>query len=143
MARECNKCFRELTLQAAHHSTREMNMKATIPTLITALAMISTLAITAAECRPIIPSRLAPPAILLVTTAKVPQASDQTKAPGQQIQMHVYNYSKFDRTCLRWTDRCRICTRAGCSNIGIACQPAEVKCLQHEEVKDTPADHAQ
>lgn len=97
------------------------------------------------RCRvpPDYPSRLAPPAILLVTTAKVPQASDQTKAPGQQIQMHVYNYSKFDRTCLHWTDRCRICTRAGCSNIGIACQPAEVKCLQHEEVKDTPADHAQ
>jgi hypothetical protein len=120
-----------------------MNMKMAILTLIAALAIISTLVITAAECRPIIPTRLAPPAILLVTTATVPQASDQTKAPGEQIQMHVHNYNKFDRTCLRWTDRCRICTRAGCSNIGIACEPAEVKCLQHEEVKDTPADHAQ
>lgn len=40
--------------------------------------------------------------------------------------------------CLRWTDGCVSCTRASvedkpvCSNIGPACQPAEIRCIQDE-----------
>jgi hypothetical protein len=39
--------------------------------------------------------------------------------------------------CAVWTDRCVTCSRAAggasCSNIGIACQPQPVECLQTEE----------
>jgi len=34
-----------------------------------------------------------------------------------------------DASCVVWTDGCRNCTKDGCSNIGIACQPGEVRCL--------------
>ena len=34
-----------------------------------------------------------------------------------------------DATCVVWTDGCRNCTKDGCSNIGIACPPGEVRCL--------------
>ncbi len=50
------------------------------------------------------------------------------KAPKPEV--HVNNYGDFDRTCMRWSDGCRVCTREGCSNIGVACQPQEVKCLE-------------
>jgi hypothetical protein len=39
--------------------------------------------------------------------------------------------------CAVWTDRCVTCSRTvggvSCSNIGIACQPQQVECLQSEE----------
>jgi hypothetical protein len=34
-----------------------------------------------------------------------------------------------DESCVVWTDGCRNCTKDGCSNIGIACQAGEVRCL--------------
>jgi hypothetical protein len=40
--------------------------------------------------------------------------------------------------CLRWTDGCVSCTRndikdkPACSNIGPACQPTEIRCIQSE-----------
>ena len=34
-----------------------------------------------------------------------------------------------DASCVVWSDGCRNCTKDGCSNIGIACQPREVRCL--------------
>jgi hypothetical protein len=77
--------------------------------------------------------------LLVTTTASAPQASEEAKPPasGQQIQRHVHNYGEIDRSCLRWTDQCRICSRAGgCSNIGIACQPAEVECLEHKQAQE-------
>ena len=40
---------------------------------------------------------------------------------------HIFNYGRVNPSCQRWTDGCRVCTREGCSNIGTACQPAEVK----------------
>jgi hypothetical protein len=41
---------------------------------------------------------------------------------------HVFNYGQLNPSCQQWSDGCRVCTREGCSNIGIACQPVEVKC---------------
>jgi hypothetical protein len=40
-----------------------------------------------------------------------------------------------------WTDKCRTCNRKisadiVCSNIGIACQPAEVECLERQQSDD-------
>jgi hypothetical protein len=56
----------------------------------------------------------------------------------QEREAHIYNYGDNDRTCRRWTDQCRICTRDNggatiCSNIGIACQPAKVECTARDE----------
>jgi hypothetical protein len=67
------------------------------------------------------------------------QASEQeTSSPPSRIERHVHNYADFDRACTRWTDRCRSCSRddggaIACSNIGIACKPAEVECVRRLE----------
>ena len=58
--------------------------------------------------------------------APLPPASSST-APA------IQGYGDRDKTCVVWTDTCRICERAAddqvhCSNIGIACQPAEIAC---------------
>jgi len=75
-------------------------------------------------------------ALLPAAAAAAQEASKEPSPPAGagSPSMHVHNYGAFDRTCLRWTDGCRTCARdsagqATCSNIGIACQPAEVKCV--------------
>src|SRR5262245_50960711 len=40
-----------------------------------------------------------------------------------------------DAACREWTDGCRVCARAddnkfACSNLGIACQPAQGRCTR-------------
>ncbi len=51
---------------------------------------------------------------------------EQAAAP----QANIFNYGDIDKTCTRWTDGCRNCSRGtgqmpDCSNIGIACQPRD------------------
>ena len=51
---------------------------------------------------------------------------------------HIHNYGDLNRACLSWTDQCRTCRRDAdgnlvCSNIGIACQPVEVRCLHRTD----------
>ena len=73
----------------------------------------------------------------LVQLSLAQQASGQIKAPSsEQAGKHVHNYGNLDSTCMRWTDQCRICSRSGCSNIGIACQPAEVECMERKQADD-------
>ena len=48
-------------------------------------------------------------------------------APNPEI--HLYNYGQINPSCRQWSDGCRTCTREGCSNIGPACQPTEVRCI--------------
>jgi hypothetical protein len=60
---------------------------------------------------------------------------------SNEIEKHVFNYGDHDSTCIRWTDKCRTCNRnisadIVCSNIGIACQPAEVDCLERQRGDD-------
>jgi hypothetical protein len=63
------------------------------------------------------------------------------EAPGPMSDpatIHLHNYGDRDRNCLRWSDGCRACSRdAGgsqvCSNIGPACQPAEIKCTERQD----------
>ena len=76
--------------------------------------------------------------LLLAATAEaadVPSDADRAAPPDA---VHVQNYGDRDAACLRWTDNCRTCSRDAdgkptCSNIGISCQPAEVKCLSRKE----------
>jgi hypothetical protein len=71
-------------------------------------------------------------------------ASAQLKTQGplsNEIERHIFNYRDHDRTCVRWTDKCRTCNRnisadIVCSNIGIACQPADVECLERQQSDD-------
>ena len=61
-----------------------------------------------------------------------PDATPSTEPPS------VQHYGDIDTICLRWTDSCRACSRSAdgapvCSNIGIACQPKKVECLERRE----------
>jgi len=72
-------------------------------------------------------------------------ASDraQTIDPGPlpapaPAEASIHGYGDRDKTCLAWTDSCRTCERGDgdtivCSNIGVACQPAEVSCSRRSE----------
>jgi hypothetical protein len=60
-------------------------------------------------------------------------APAQAPAPESSAEASIHAYGDRDKTCLAWTDKCRSCARAdagaiNCSNIGIACQPAEITC---------------
>ena len=80
---------------------------------------------------------------LLSTTAAAQKASEAPDAaPAGEIQKHLHNYGNVDPTCIRWTDQCRTCNRStgeegpNCSNIGIACQPKEVECLERSRTDE-------
>jgi hypothetical protein len=69
------------------------------------------------------------------------QTSEPVPAPGPQAppaEPSIHGYGDRDKTCTAWTDTCRHCERSDtdavfCSNIGIACQPAEVTCTRRSE----------
>ena len=81
-------------------------------------------------------------ASLAVTAPVWPQSSEPAPAPSQtptpspapeSSEASIHAYGDRDKTCLAWTDKCRSCARGAddainCSNIGIACQPAEITC---------------
>jgi len=78
--------------------------------------------------------------ILLTSQFLMPSASAQdgfratrdNPTAANRAEVHLHNYGEFDKACVAWTDGCRNCSGdAGCSNLGIACQPKEVTCLQH------------
>jgi hypothetical protein len=72
-----------------------------------------------------------------------PQASAPapTQAPTPEAaEASIHAYGDRDKTCLAWTDKCRSCARGDadavtCSNIGIACQPAEITCTSRPPEK--------
>ena len=63
-----------------------------------------------------------------------PDQPTQTQSTGPK-ETSVHNWLP---QCLRWTDGCVSCMRSdikdkpACSNIGPACQPAELRCIQSE-----------
>jgi len=76
--------------------------------------------------------------VMLISTTALAQ-QEITSPPTKEIEKHLNNYGNFDNTCIRWTDKCRNCSRSisgdhpVCSNIGIACEPAEVECLERQQ----------
>jgi hypothetical protein len=81
--------------------------------------------------------------VLLLSMTASTQLSMTASTQGplfNEIEKHVFNYGDHDSTCIRWTDKCRTCNRSRidivCSNIGIACQPAEVECLERQQSDD-------
>jgi hypothetical protein len=63
--------------------------------------------------------------------------------PAEQTSVNqwVQAYGRQDKDCLEWNDTCVNCVRAqsrgdySCSNIGIACQPKEVRCMRRADEK--------
>jgi hypothetical protein len=79
--------------------------------------------------------------LLLGAMASAQNTPEETKKPlSKEIERHVSNYGDHDATCIRWTVKCRTFNRSRadivCSNIGIACQPAEVDCLERQQSDD-------
>lgn len=67
---------------------------------------------------------------LSLSAAQCCIAADVT--PQAKATAHIHNYSAIHPTCIQWTDDCRSCDESGCSNIGIACQPNEVRCIERK-----------
>jgi hypothetical protein len=81
--------------------------------------------------------------LLLSMTASAQRTPEQNKSlQSNEIERQIFNYGDHDSTCIRWTAKCRTCNRGisadiACSNIGIACQPAEeVECLERRHSDD-------
>jgi hypothetical protein len=81
---------------------------------------------------------LAATAALVLCSAAAAQTPPQPSAAQEEASLH--GFGDADKTCQEWTDGCRTCTRpesgeAGCSNIGIACQPNAISCTRRAEEK--------
>jgi hypothetical protein len=80
--------------------------------------------------------------LLLSMIALAQPTPKEPKSPvSNESERHIFNYVDQDSTCIRWTDKCRTCNRSisadiVCSNIGIACQPTEVECLERRQSDD-------
>lgn len=66
--------------------------------------------------------------------------ASSAQAPPQAADASFHAYGEKDKTCLQWTDGCRTCTRSDgadeqCSNIGPACQPSKINCVQRREAE--------
>jgi hypothetical protein len=68
--------------------------------------------------------------IISSDSVKTEPTSDRASDTG------VQGYGRDNKDCLEWTDTCVKCARNqsggdySCSNIGIACQPEEVRCVK-------------
>jgi hypothetical protein len=76
---------------------------------------------------------------LIVLTAL--EAAPAELTPDQAAADWVQEYGSRNKDCLEWSDSCVNCVRAqsgenfSCSNIGIACQPKEVRCNKRDNEK--------
>jgi hypothetical protein len=78
---------------------------------------------------------------VVIACAPAPATAQQpAPVPSQQTQPgpSIQSYGDRNKSCLAWTDTCRTCQRGSgdevhCSNIGIACQPAEITCTRNDE----------
>ena len=64
--------------------------------------------------------------LVTLTSAQQPD----TQNPPAPHEVDIFSYGEIDKTCMRWTDGCRNCSRGSgslpdCGNIGIACQPQD------------------
>jgi Tfp pilus assembly protein FimT len=77
-------------------------------------------------------------AVVLARAAAIAQPSSPAPANPPAAAPSMQNFGEKEKTCSAWTDDCRSCRReadnaVNCSNIGIACQPAEIKCTARQE----------
>jgi hypothetical protein len=78
-------------------------------------------------------------AVAIILMAR--EAAPAELTPGQASADWAQSYGQRNKDCLEWTDTCVNCVRAqsgenfSCSNIGIACQPKEVRCNRRADEK--------
>jgi hypothetical protein len=65
----------------------------------------------------------------LITLTSAQQHTGTQQWPAAH-EVDIFSYGEVDKTCMRWTDGCRNCSRGtgqfpDCGNIGIACQPQD------------------
>jgi hypothetical protein len=78
----------------------------------------------------------------LITLTSAQQSTREPAASG----VDIFNYGEVDKTCMRWTDSCRNCSRGTgsfpiCGNIGIACQPRDkVTCFDRAPEQPKPEE---
>ena len=78
---------------------------------------------------PTIPASSADPA---ETNSATQSPSGSSRLTPRELT--VFDYGNNNKTCVAWSDGCVTCRRINgeqgqCSNVGIACQPGEVRCL--------------
>ena len=79
----------------------------------------------------------------LVLAAALMLAASAQQVPPAQVdpaaeEASIHGYGDKDKTCAEWTDGCRTCRRGPndevvCPNIGPACQPKPITCVQRSE----------
>jgi hypothetical protein len=78
--------------------------------------------------------------LVVVPTIAYAQTGERNPTTSDKAAIAIHNYGDTDRTCDRWTDDCRSCSRQAdqysCSNIGIACQPKEIRCIERVPSND-------
>ena len=92
---------------------------------------------------PAVAMTLAPAgATVIGQRGSVPSPLSAQHAPPAPNDASLHAYANVDKTCLEWSDTCRICQRVGnageCSNISIACQPQPITCVRREEPPKPP-----
>jgi hypothetical protein len=81
--------------------------------------------------------------LITLTSAQQPIETQQPAA------VDIFKYGEVDKTCMRWTDGCRNCSRGSgpmpdCGNIGIACQPQDkVTCFGRAPDRSKPEETKQ
>jgi hypothetical protein len=87
-------------------------------------------------------------AVLLAASAAASAQSNPERqaapAPSAAEQASMQAFGERNKQCTAWTDECRTCLRSGdqvaCSNIGIACQPKDIRCTARAAApSSTPA----
>jgi hypothetical protein len=84
--------------------------------------------------------------LITLTSAQQPT---EMRQPGAVLEVDIFNYGEVDKTCIRWTDGCRNCSRGSgpmpdCGNIGIACQPQDkVTCFGRAPESSKPEETKQ
>ena len=85
---------------------------------------------------------------LLITLTSAQRPID-TPEPPAASEANIFNYGEIDKTCARWTDGCRNCSRGSgpmpnCGNIGIACQPQDkITCFGRAPANTKPEETKQ
>ncbi len=54
--------------------------------------------------------------LISLTSAQQPT---ETQQPAAVHEVDIFNYGEVDKTCMRWTDGCRNCSRGIRSNAGL------------------------
>jgi hypothetical protein len=77
---------------------------------------------------------------LLFEPVSLAQAQNSPSIRLSNLNVALDGHAGEDKYCLEWTDGCVKCVReregarSACSNIGIACQPKESRCVRRVEL---------